>query len=245
MGAPRWVLAPSDVYRRSSHRSGAGSPARKGQAEMTSLTRWVLAHKRTVVVFWVVLTLIGVASAGSASKALKQKFSVPGKEGWVTNQQIARDFHGTGGNGAPLLAVVTLPAGAVGELPGRPARTARRRIAPAAHAARHAPGGLREHRTTRPSSRATGTPRSSSPTRRRTPTRPLKTTLKRPKTRARRSPARRSRARRSTSPALTRCRSRAAAATAPVCCSRRCWAASARCSCWPSCSARSWRSCRS
>jgi RND superfamily putative drug exporter len=78
---------------------------------MKSLTHWVLAHKRAVVIFWVVLTLIGMASAGSATKALKQKFSVPGKEGWITNQQIARDFHGTGGNGAPLLAVVTLAAG--------------------------------------------------------------------------------------------------------------------------------------
>jgi RND superfamily putative drug exporter len=78
---------------------------------MAPLTRWVLAHKRIVVVFWVVLTLIGMASAGSATKSLKQKFSVPGKEGWVTNQQIARDFHGTGGNSAPLLPVVTLPAG--------------------------------------------------------------------------------------------------------------------------------------
>ncbi len=48
---------------------------------MTSLTRWVLAHKRIVVVFWVLLTLIGMASAGSATKSLKQKFSVPGKEG--------------------------------------------------------------------------------------------------------------------------------------------------------------------
>jgi len=78
---------------------------------MAPLTRWVLAHKRIVVVFWVVLTLIGIVSAGSATKALKQKFSVPGKEGWVTNQQIAHDFHGTGGNSAPLLPVVTLPAG--------------------------------------------------------------------------------------------------------------------------------------
>jgi RND superfamily putative drug exporter len=78
---------------------------------VTSLTRWVLAHKRIVVVFWLVLTLVGMASASSATKALKQKFSVPGKEGWVTNRQIAKDFHGTGGNGAPLLAVVTLPAG--------------------------------------------------------------------------------------------------------------------------------------
>jgi RND superfamily putative drug exporter len=76
---------------------------------MARITRWVLAHKRIVVGFWVLLTLVGMASAGSASKALKQKFSVPGKEGWVTNQQIQRDFHGTGGAGAPLLAVVTLP----------------------------------------------------------------------------------------------------------------------------------------
>ena len=78
---------------------------------MTPLTRWVLAHKRIVVIFWVVVTLIGMASAGSATKSLKQKFSVPGKEGWVTNEQIAHDFHGTGGNSAPLLPVVTLPAG--------------------------------------------------------------------------------------------------------------------------------------
>ena len=76
---------------------------------MTSLTRWVLAHKRLVVVFWLVLTLVGMASAGSATKALKQKFSVPGRQGWTTNQQIQRQFH-TGGNNAPLLAVVTLPA---------------------------------------------------------------------------------------------------------------------------------------
>jgi RND superfamily putative drug exporter len=79
---------------------------------MAPLTRWVLAHKRIVVIFWVLLTIVGMASAGSASKALKQKFSVPGKEGWVTNQQIARDFHGTGGNSSPLLPIVTLPAGA-------------------------------------------------------------------------------------------------------------------------------------
>ncbi len=78
---------------------------------MTGLTRWVLAHKRAVVIFWVALTLVGMACAGAASRSLKQKLSVPGKEGWTTNQQIARDFNATGGNGAPLLAVVTLPDG--------------------------------------------------------------------------------------------------------------------------------------
>ena len=37
---------------------------------MASLTRWVLAHKRLVVVFWVLMTLVGIASAGPATKAL-------------------------------------------------------------------------------------------------------------------------------------------------------------------------------
>ncbi|MHB8531563.1 MAG: MMPL family transporter [Solirubrobacteraceae bacterium] len=85
---------------------------------MTAITRWVLSHKRLVVVFWVLLTLVGGASAGSATKALKQKFSVPGKEGWVTNQQIVRRFGGTGGNTSPLLPVVTLPAGKTVSSPG-------------------------------------------------------------------------------------------------------------------------------
>ncbi|HUA74028.1 MAG TPA: MMPL family transporter [Solirubrobacteraceae bacterium] len=85
---------------------------------MASLTRWVLAHKRIVVVFWVLITLVGMASAGSATKALKQKFSVPGKEGWVTNQAIEHKFRGTGGNTAPLLPVVTLPAGKTVGSPG-------------------------------------------------------------------------------------------------------------------------------
>jgi RND superfamily putative drug exporter len=78
---------------------------------MIALTRWILAHRRIIVGFWVVVTLIGIATAGSATKAMNQKFSVPGKEGWETNLAIARAFHGTGGNAAPLVPVVTLPAG--------------------------------------------------------------------------------------------------------------------------------------
>src|SRR3954452_23313077 len=79
---------------------------------MTSLTRWVLAHRRLVVGFWVVLTLVGIATAGAATKAMDQKFSVPGREGWEANQAIAKHYRGTGGTGgAPLVPVVTLPAG--------------------------------------------------------------------------------------------------------------------------------------
>jgi putative drug exporter of the RND superfamily len=78
---------------------------------MAALTRWVLAHKKIVVISWVLLTIAGIAAAGPASKALNQKFSVPDKEGWETNQAIAAKYKGTGGDTSPLLPVVTLPRG--------------------------------------------------------------------------------------------------------------------------------------
>ena len=85
---------------------------------MSTLTRFVLAHKRIVVVFWLVLTVAGVVAAGPASRALEPEFSVPGKEGWETNVAIAERYRGTGGNGAPLLPVVTLPKGQTVASPG-------------------------------------------------------------------------------------------------------------------------------
>ncbi len=78
---------------------------------MSSLTSWVLAHKRTVIAFWVVLTIAGMAAAGPATDALEPEFSVPDKEGWETNEQIAALYDGTGGDTAPLIPVVTLPEG--------------------------------------------------------------------------------------------------------------------------------------
>ena len=78
---------------------------------MSSLTRWVLAHKRIVVGLWVALTIAGMAAAGPATDALEPEFSVPDKEGWETNQQIAALYQGTGGDTSPLVPVVTLPEG--------------------------------------------------------------------------------------------------------------------------------------
>jgi putative drug exporter of the RND superfamily len=78
---------------------------------MSSLTRWVLAHKRTVVVVWVALAIAGVAAAGPASDALEVEFSTPDKEGWETNVAIEERYRGTGGDTPPLLPVVTLPEG--------------------------------------------------------------------------------------------------------------------------------------
>src|SRR5205807_5439572 len=102
-----------------------------------SLTRWVLAHKRLVVAFWIVATVAGIAAAGPASRALKQEFSVPGKEGWKTNVAIAKRYAGTGGQTAPLVPVVTLPAGRTVDSPGVRADLAR----VDARVARAMPGG--------------------------------------------------------------------------------------------------------
>ncbi|CAA9484534.1 MAG: hypothetical protein AVDCRST_MAG85-869, partial [uncultured Solirubrobacteraceae bacterium] len=78
---------------------------------MSTLTRWVLAHKKIVAVTWILLTVAGGAAAGPASDALKSEFSVPDGEGWETNVAIAERYQGTGGDAAPLLPVVTLPQG--------------------------------------------------------------------------------------------------------------------------------------
>jgi RND superfamily putative drug exporter len=78
---------------------------------VSSLTRWVLAHKRTVVLLWLVLTVAGIAVAGQVTDALKPGYSVPGREGWETNQAIAARYGDTGGVTPPLVPVVTLPEG--------------------------------------------------------------------------------------------------------------------------------------
>ena len=78
---------------------------------MSSLTRWVLSHKRTVVLLWLVLTVAGIAVAGPATDALTPGYSVPGKEGWETNEAITARYGDTGGSTAPLVPVVTLPKG--------------------------------------------------------------------------------------------------------------------------------------
>jgi RND superfamily putative drug exporter len=85
---------------------------------VSSLTRWVLAHKRTVVVTWVVLTLAGITAAGPATDALEPEFSVPDKEGWETNVAITERYGGDRNGTAPLLPVVTLPEGTTADSPG-------------------------------------------------------------------------------------------------------------------------------
>jgi RND superfamily putative drug exporter len=92
---------------------------------VSSITRWVLAHKRIVVLFWVLTTVVGIATVNKATQAMDQKFSVPGKEGWETNVAITEHFHGTGGDTAPIVPVVTLPQGKTVDSPGVDAQLAK------------------------------------------------------------------------------------------------------------------------
>jgi RND superfamily putative drug exporter len=77
---------------------------------MIGLTRCVLRHRRLVVLIWLALTVAGALSVNSAVGAFSSQFSVPGREGFVANSQIIALLH-SGGRGAPLLGVVTLPRG--------------------------------------------------------------------------------------------------------------------------------------
>ena len=78
---------------------------------MEQLTRWVLRHRRLVVAIWLVVTIVGIATVSKAVDAMDQKFSVPGREGWVTNTEIAHIYDNTGRDTSPLLEVVTVPPG--------------------------------------------------------------------------------------------------------------------------------------
>ncbi len=85
---------------------------------MTTLTRWVLAHKRLVAGFWLLVTIAAFAAIGPAGGALSEEFTtVPGREGFETNREVA-DIYGNGGDVAPILPVVTLPEGTTVDSPG-------------------------------------------------------------------------------------------------------------------------------
>ena len=86
---------------------------------MSSLTRWVLAHKRIVVFGWIALTIAGIAASGPASARLVNDTSVPDKESLETTIAIAERYDGNSeGSSTPLLPVVTLPAGSTVDSPG-------------------------------------------------------------------------------------------------------------------------------
>jgi RND superfamily putative drug exporter len=92
----------------------AASPPRTleppADGALTRLGRWVLAHRRLVIVMWAVLFLAGGYGASHVSKRLTLDFSLPGQPGYETAKKITR-LYGNGGDSASSVIVVTVPAG--------------------------------------------------------------------------------------------------------------------------------------
>ena len=88
-----------------------------GHGFMAALTNRVLGHKRLVFGIWLAVFLAAVASLGPAGAALSDQFSIPGREGFETNKDLAATY-GSGGDAAPIVPVVTLPVGTTVDAPG-------------------------------------------------------------------------------------------------------------------------------
>jgi RND superfamily putative drug exporter len=84
---------------------------------MRAFTRWVLAHQRLVVAFWVVVFVVGIATVQKVNDNLSQQFSLPGQEGYETNVDLLKRF-GTDGSQPQIVPVLTLPQGTTVDSPG-------------------------------------------------------------------------------------------------------------------------------
>ncbi len=84
---------------------------------MAALTRFILAHKKLVVGFWILTTIAAFGAMGPSAGSLSEEFTLPGREAFETNREIAA-IYGNGGDVAPIVPVVTLPAGTTVDSPG-------------------------------------------------------------------------------------------------------------------------------
>ena len=84
---------------------------------MLGLSRFVLRHKRLVVAFWLLVLLAGVPNLQRATNALSQTFSVPGREGFVTNIALFHRY-GIDPSVSTIIPVFRLPAGTSVTSPG-------------------------------------------------------------------------------------------------------------------------------
>jgi RND superfamily putative drug exporter len=77
---------------------------------MTKVTLFALHHRRLVVLAWVVLAVVGGATASSTTNGLSHSVATPGTAGSEANENIRKRF-GLDGHEQPAIAVLRLPAG--------------------------------------------------------------------------------------------------------------------------------------
>jgi RND superfamily putative drug exporter len=77
---------------------------------LRSLADFVLAHRRLVMLFWVLLLIGGLVASGPLGKRWSLDWSLPGQPGYETTQKIVEKYGNTSDAGTSLL-VVNLPEG--------------------------------------------------------------------------------------------------------------------------------------
>ncbi|MDB5067841.1 MAG: conserved rane protein of unknown function [Chloroflexi bacterium] len=87
-----------------------GRPAQPAASFMTRLAGFVLHHRKRVMAAWGVIFIAGMVASGAVSNRLSFDFSLPGQPGYETARQTIATF-GNGGDQAPAIEVVTVPAG--------------------------------------------------------------------------------------------------------------------------------------
>ena len=77
---------------------------------MRKLARFVLRHRRLIMLVWLLAFVAGVAGVGKSVDRLSTDFSLPGQPGYETATRI-RHTYGTGPDVAPYLLTITAPSG--------------------------------------------------------------------------------------------------------------------------------------
>jgi RND superfamily putative drug exporter len=86
--------------------SGSGP---QGQDAFGRLTRWVLAHRRMVVLAWTVLAAAGGSTASLTTSRLGKTFDLPGRPSFEAGVRLAALYRGEAGAQDPTVPVITAP----------------------------------------------------------------------------------------------------------------------------------------
>ena len=75
-----------------------------------AMASFVMRHRRTVMIFWLVIFIAGAGAAGRVSSRLTFDFSLPGQPGYETGLKVLH-LYGNGGGSIPSIIVVSAPKG--------------------------------------------------------------------------------------------------------------------------------------
>jgi RND superfamily putative drug exporter len=80
---------------------------------MSTISAFVLRHKRLVIAGWILLAVVGFATLSSTTKRLSSEFKMPGEPSYVAGQKIQAVYHSGGNSSDPVVVTVTAPPGQV------------------------------------------------------------------------------------------------------------------------------------